>query len=184
MAVELEMRAIELSMAALYRLPQDVYLSFNVSPKTVTTGVLHRTLNGLPLEKLVLEITEHATVSDYSKLLEALAPLRTKGIRLAVDDAGAGYASFRHILQLQPDIIKLDMSLTRDIDTDSARRALASALILFAHETGSKIVAEGVETASELKVLRSLGVNKAQGYLLGRPAPLAAALSLCSEATA
>jgi EAL domain-containing protein (putative c-di-GMP-specific phosphodiesterase class I) len=93
-----------------------------------------------------------------------------------VDDAGAGFTSFRHILRLQPDIIKLDMSLTRDIDTDAARRALAAALIRFAHETGSKIVAEGVETASELSVLRSLGVNKAQGYFLGRPAPLANAL--------
>jgi len=106
--------------------------------------------------------------------------LQKRGIRLAVDDAGAGYASFRHILQLKPDIIQLDMSLTRDIDTDTARRALASALILFARETGSKVVAEGVETVSELRTLRALGVNEVQGYLLGRPAPLSSALALCS----
>lgn len=178
------MRAVELAMAALDKLPQDVYLSFNVSPEALINGELRRVLHGLPLGRLVLEITEHATVAEYSELLGALAPLRKEGIRLAVDDAGAGYASFRHILQLQPDTIKLDMSLTRDIDSDTARRALASALILFAEETGSKIVAEGVETASELQALRSLGANKAQGYFLGRPAPLSSALSLCSAGNA
>lgn len=177
MGAQLEMRAVELAIAALSSLPQDVYLSFNVSPEALINGNLPRILEGMPFERLVLEITEHVTIVEYSELTNALAPLRTRGLRLAVDDAGAGYASFRHILQLQPDIIKLDMSLTRDIDTDGARRALASALILFARETGSKIVAEGVETASELKVLRSLGVNKAQGYFLGRPAPLSSALS-------
>jgi EAL domain-containing protein (putative c-di-GMP-specific phosphodiesterase class I) len=177
MGAQLEMRAVELAMAALDSLPRDVYLSFNVSPETLINGDLRRVLEGMPLERLVLEITEHATIDEYSELTNALAPLRTQGLRLAVDDAGAGFASFRHILRLQPDIIKLDMSLTRDIDTDAARRALASALIRFAHETGSKIVAEGVETASELRVLRSLGVNKAQGYFLGRPAPLSSAMS-------
>lgn len=182
MGAQLEMRAVELAMAALDSLPQDVYLSFNVSPEALINGDLRRVLEGMPLERLVLEITEHATIDEYSELTNALAPLRTQGLRLAVDDAGAGFASFRHILRLQPDIIKLDMSLTRDIDTDAARRALASALIRFAHETGSKIVAEGVETASELRVLRSLGVNKAQGYFLGRPAPLANALQ-SSQAT-
>jgi len=182
MGAQLEMRAVELAMAALDSLPQDVYLSFNVSPEALINGDLRRVLEGMLLERLVLEITEHATIDEYSELTNALAPLRTQGLRLAVDDARAGFASFRHILRLQPDIIKLDMSLTRDIDTDAARRALASALIRFAHETGSKIVAEGVETASELRVLRSLGVNKAQGYFLGRPAPLANALQ-SSQAT-
>jgi EAL domain-containing protein (putative c-di-GMP-specific phosphodiesterase class I) len=80
----------------------------------------------MPLERLVLEVTEHATIDEYSELTNALAPLRIRDLRLAADDAGAGFASFRHILQLQPDIIKLDMSLTRDIDTDAARRALAA----------------------------------------------------------
>jgi EAL domain-containing protein (putative c-di-GMP-specific phosphodiesterase class I) len=173
MGAQLEIKAVKLALVALDSLPQEVYLSFNVSPEVVISGEVGRVLEGMPLDRIVLEITEHATIVEYEELTKALAPLRTQGLRLAVDDAGAGYASFRHILRLQPDIIKLDMSLTRDIDTDSARRALASALIRFAQETGSKIVAEGVETATELSVLRSLGVNKAQGYLLGRPAPLA-----------
>jgi EAL domain-containing protein (putative c-di-GMP-specific phosphodiesterase class I) len=113
-----------------------------------------------------------ACVQDYALLAEALEPLRSKGLRLAVDDAGAGYASFRHILKLKPDVIKLDSSLIRNIDSDTGSRALAAALIRFAEETGCKVVAEGVETREELAMLRRLEVNKAQGYLLGRPMPL------------
>lgn len=109
------------------------------------------------------------------------SPLCARGIKLAVDDAGAGYASFRHILQLQPDTIKLDLSITRDIDTDCTRRALAAALIRFAQETGSQIVAEGVETDGELAVLRELGVDKAQGYLIGRPQPIESVLALIAS---
>lgn len=105
-------------------------------------------------------------------IAEKLSSLRQRGLRLAVDDAGAGYASFRHILKLKPDVIKLDSSLVAAIDKDGGIRALAAALIRFAEETGSKVVAEGVETEQELQVLRQLKVNKAQGYLLGRPGPL------------
>ena len=100
--------------------------------------------------------------------------LRREGLRLAVDDAGAGYASFRHILKLKPDVIKLDASLIRNVDSDTGCRALAAALIRFAEETGCKVVAEGVETQEELAMLRRLAVNKAQGYLLGRPSALSA----------
>ncbi|WP_293229916.1 EAL domain-containing protein [Paludibacterium sp.] len=127
-------------------------------------------LAGFPLDRLMLEVTEHTSVDDYVQIAAALKPLRDSGLKLAVDDAGAGYASFRHILKLQPDVIKLDVSLIRQIDSDTGCRALAGALIRFAEETGSKIVAEGVETVEELRALRELQVNKAQGYLLGRPA--------------
>jgi EAL domain-containing protein (putative c-di-GMP-specific phosphodiesterase class I) len=122
----------------------------------------------------VLEITEHVSIAGYTEFKHSLEVLRARGVRIAVDDAGAGYASFRHILNIQPDIIKLDMSLTRNVDSDSGRRALASALIRFAQETGCEIIAEGVETAAELDTLRALGVTRAQGYYLGRPAPLPA----------
>jgi EAL domain-containing protein (putative c-di-GMP-specific phosphodiesterase class I) len=125
----------------------------------------------------MLEVTEHASIQDYSVIAAKLAPLRQLGLRLAVDDAGAGYASFRHILKLKPDVIKLDASLVGAIDQDRGVRALAAALIRFAEETGSKIVAEGVETQEELNVLRQLNVNKAQGYLLGRPSPIEAVVS-------
>ena len=129
----------------------------------------------------MLEITEHAHVDDYDQLLGALQPLRQAGVRVAVDDAGAGYASLQHILQLKPDLIKLDMALTRNIDADRPRRALASALIGFAQETGSRIIAEGVETAGELAVLRDLGVEKAHGFFLGRPTSLEHALKLIAR---
>jgi len=98
--------------------------------------------------------------------------LRERGLRLAVDDAGAGYASFRHILQLKPDIIKLDRSLISGLNANRDQLALAAALVSFAEKTGIKVVAEGVETPEELKALQTLNVNKAQGYLLGRPTPL------------
>ena len=83
---------------------------------------------------------------------------------MAIDDAGAGYASMRHILNIEPNLVKLDISLTRGIDRDRKRRALASALIAFARETDVGIVAEGVETSAELLTLQSLGVKRAQGY--------------------
>jgi len=135
-------------------------------------------MSELPGHRLVLEITEHATVEDYDALRAALRPLRGRGVSVAIDDAGAGYSSLRHILALEPDLIKLDMSLTRNICLDPARKALAAALISFARETGSRIIAEGVETAAELATLQSLGVEKAQGYFLGRPMALNAALRL------
>src|SRR5680860_1166800 len=86
-----------------------------------------------------------------------------------IDDAGAGFASLRHVLGLHPDAVKLDLSLTRDIDRDPVRRALAASLVTFAREIGAAIVAEGIETRAELEALRALGVTHGQGYLLARP---------------
>ncbi|MEO7910045.1 MAG: EAL domain-containing protein [Roseiflexaceae bacterium] len=174
----LEMTVIAEALRSLEHLPPDIYLSLNVSPATVMSGAITHMLKHVPLDRIVLEITEHVSIPDYAQLIKVLQPLREKGARLAVDDAGAGYASFRHILRLEPDLIKLDISLTRDIDTDRTRRALAAALTRFAEETGSRIIAEGVETEAELNVLRNLRITKAQGYLIGRPMPLANAVAL------
>ena len=168
----LELTAIRLALSAVASLPKDIYLAVNASPETILSGELHDTLNGMPAERIVLEITEHAHVENYDSLMHALQLLRNQGVRLAVDDAGAGYSSLQHILQLRPDLIKLDMRLVRNIDRDPARRALASALVLFARETGSQIIAEGVETAFELNALQSIGIERAQGYFLGRPMSL------------
>jgi EAL domain-containing protein (putative c-di-GMP-specific phosphodiesterase class I) len=123
-------------------------------------------------EALVLELTEHADVDDYPTLHNALACLRSGGIRVAVDDTGSGFASLRHILNLRPDIIKLDLALVRDINQDPARRALAQGMLTFASEIGAEIVAEGIETTAELAVLQDIGIPHGQGYLLGRPAAL------------
>jgi EAL domain-containing protein (putative c-di-GMP-specific phosphodiesterase class I) len=168
---ELELLAIECAVADIGKLAAGTYLSLNVSPHTILSGRLEASLRDAPPDRLVLEITEHAPIEEYARVVSALEQLRQAGLKLAIDDTGAGYASLRHILQLRPDIIKLDQSLIRDIDLDPGRRSLTLSLITFANETGSKIVAEGVETERELAVLRSLGVPTAQGYLLGRPAP-------------
>jgi EAL domain-containing protein (putative c-di-GMP-specific phosphodiesterase class I) len=88
---------------------------------------------------------------------------------LAVDDAGAGYASFAHVLQLRPDVIKLDRCLTAGVDDDPAARAFISGVVLVALELGADVTAEGVETEAELTVLETLGVDNAQGHLLARP---------------
>ncbi len=168
----LELAVIDKALRSLSRLPEDAYISINASPATVLSGALDAALADHPCERLMLEVTEHSSVDDYARIVQVLAPLRRRGLRLAVDDAGAGFASFRHILELKPHVIKLDVSLIRQIDTDTGHRALAAALVRFAQETRSEVVAEGVESEAELAILRDLHVDKAQGYLLGRPAPI------------
>lgn len=173
LGVQLEMRAIEIALKALPEIRKPVYLSLNASPATIMFGALDSLFSEVSdLSRIVLEITEHEAVQQYKDILAALRPFRERGLQIAIDDAGAGYASFRHIINLAPDRIKLDISLTRDIDSDPARRALATAFIHFAKETGSKLIAEGVETAAELATLQALGVRKVQGYFLGRPMTL------------
>lgn len=166
---ELELAAIAHALPALEALPPSLFLAVNVSPGLILSGRLAAALAAWEGTRLMLEVTEHATITDYAALGAALAPLRARGVRLAVDDAGAGFASMRHILNLEPDLIKLDISLTRGIDGDTRRRALARGLVAFAHDIGCAIAAEGVETPAELDTLRGLGVDEAQGYLLDPP---------------
>ena len=177
--IPLEMKVIEKALASFTSLPLGVYVGFNVSPNIVINGQLERAFQRTQLERIVLEINEHVSIREYDEIAKALAPLRAQGLRISVDDTGAGISSFRHIHNLKPDIIKLHMSLTRGIDSDAAGRALVAALLQFAKENGREVIAEGVETAAELKALRALGVMRAQGYFLGRPAPLTTAVSLC-----
>lgn len=169
---ELEYALRREAIGHLQDLAPDTYLSLNVTPVAVLDQGFADSFGGCPLDRLVLEITEHACVDDYTKIAQALAPLRSQGARLAVDDAGAGYASFRHILKLKPDIIKLDRSLIQYIDSSSDHRTLAAALVQFSQTVGSHVIAEGVETPEELSALRDLGVTLAQGYLLGQPQAL------------
>jgi EAL domain-containing protein (putative c-di-GMP-specific phosphodiesterase class I) len=169
---ELEVAVLRKALHALATMPRNLYLSLNVSPSTILNDALGPLLRRQSLKRIVLEVTEHASVDDYVALTAKLAPLRQLGLRLAVDDAGAGFASFRHILKMRPDDIKLDISLVRKIDRDLNARALAASLIRYARETGSKVVAEGVENESVLQVLKDLHVDKAQGFFIGRPGPL------------
>ncbi len=182
LGVELELAALRMALRAFGAIPANLFMSVNVSPETALNGAFIQQFRDCPKSRLVLEITEHTKVDDYGALLAALAPLRAEGVRLSIDDAGAGFASLKHILNLNPDIVKLDKALTKAIDMDPARRALATALVYFAKETQSQIIAEGVETESELATLRGLGIAMAQGYLLGRPADLASNKLVCEMA--
>jgi EAL domain-containing protein (putative c-di-GMP-specific phosphodiesterase class I) len=168
--VELELAAIARALAQISLLGEDTYLSLNASPDTLLSPELGVLLKRPLRPRIVLELTEHAQIENYDALAHALAPLRADGVRLAVDDAGAGFASLRHILQLDPDMIKIDRSLTKNLEHDSRVRALAAAIVTFARETGVIVVAEGIETAEQLNEVQALGAASAQGYLLGKPA--------------
>lgn len=168
---ELELAAARLALRSLGLLPNEAYLSLNFAPSTVVDPRLAALLGNEPAERIVLEVTEHDAVEDYPSLERVLKSLRSGGVRLAIDDAGAGFSSFRHVIQLAPDIIKADVALTRGIDRDPARQALTRSLARFARETGAVIVSEGIETDAELRTAVRLGVSLGQGYLLGRPAP-------------
>jgi EAL domain-containing protein (putative c-di-GMP-specific phosphodiesterase class I) len=181
MEVELETAAIRQALRGMARLPDDLYMSINASPDVIVSGAIEHEVKDMPAHRIVLEITEHALIENYDRIIEALKPLRERGIRIAVDDAGSGYSSFRHILHLDPDIIKLDMSLTSKVDSDPSRRALAAAMAGFSEETGMAIVAEGVETRSELEELKRIGIPMAQGYLLGKPMSMDDVVSLCES---
>ncbi len=152
-------------------LPESVQLSVNASPELLVDASFRRRLteSGVPLDRLFVEITEHARVADYPALNAAVTGLRQSGVRFAIDDTGAGYASLNHVLQLRPEVIKLDRGLIEGVDTDPARRSLVTALVLLALEIGASVTGEGVETADQLSALSTLGVDMAQGYLLARP---------------
>jgi len=161
--------AVAAALRLLGKLPGDGFLAVNVSPGTAGSEELASLVATCPGERLVLEITEHVPVGNYEELVTALDRLRTTGVRIAVDDAGAGFAGLHHILRLGPEIIKLDIGLTRGIDADPVRRALASALVSFAREIGAIIVAEGIESGPEAATLADLGVVHGQGYFLAWP---------------
>lgn len=166
----LEMAAVQAALRVLPFVPAPNYLAINVSPSIAAVPALHDLLLAAPAGRVLLEITEHAAVEDYSLLRAALAPLAGH-VRLAIDDVGAGYAGMRHILDLAPDVLKLDMGLVRDVDRDPARRALIEAMVRFAGHVGAQIVAEGIEREGERAVLAALGVDYGQGWLFGRAVP-------------
>lgn len=147
------------------------YVSMNVSPQTLLTPLCSELLADLPLDRIVLELSEHDQVQDYPALGAALAPLRARGMKLAIDDVGAGFSSLRHIVITNPDVIKMDRSIVSGLDADPILAKLAQSLVGFAHSFDVCVIAEGVETAAEHAVLQELGVDGGQGWLFGRPGP-------------
>jgi EAL domain-containing protein (putative c-di-GMP-specific phosphodiesterase class I) len=172
LGVELEIAAVQAALTCFDDMPDHAYLSVNVSPEAMTSSSFFKAITGKAEDRLVVEVTEHARVESYAELAETVLALRGRGVRLAIDDVGAGFASLRHVLRLRPDIIKLDITLTRSIDTDPVRRALASSFIRFADDIHATIAAEGIETGGELEELCTLGVGCGQGFFLAEPGSL------------
>ena len=169
---EMELAALRAAFADLDQLPPDAFLSVNVSPATCCSPELPATIERSAPERIVLELTEHTAVPDYQQLSRCLAPLRAAGVRIAVDDTGAGFSSLSHVLALSPELIKLDIAMCRGIETDDARAALVRALADFASHIEADIVAEGIESSEQLIALRDAGVRLGQGFFLGRALPL------------
>lgn len=172
MLPELELAAVRMALSHLDQLPEDYDLSINISPATAATEDFREALSSAPLGRLVLEMTEQAPVDDYDALGASLSGLRADGVRLAIDDAGAGFSSLRHIAMLRPDLVKLDITLVHDLDHSESRHAVVAALTAFSSQIGAHVIGEGVETQAELEALRSIGVRFAQGFHLGRPGPI------------
>ena len=172
LSFDLEIAVARKAMQSLPLLPRGAYLAINVSPETAASSEIERLCTRHAGDRIVLEITEHSSVDDYVVLAERARALREMGVHLAIDDAGAGFASLRHVLRLEPDLIKLDKSITHNIDKRLRHQSLAAALLTFARGTSASIVAEGIETEAELATLKALGVPYGQGYYLGRPGKL------------
>jgi PAS domain S-box-containing protein len=170
---DLERAAITTALDESTSLPPDLWVSVNVSPSRLVEPDIIHTLSAHQERPLVVEVTERLPIDDYEAVRRMLAAL-PGSIEVAVDDAGAGFASLRHILELRPRYVKLDKQLVRGVDRDPARQALIAGMVYFARQSGCRLVAEGIETEAERDTLRTLGVPYGQGFVFGRPAPASA----------
>jgi EAL domain-containing protein (putative c-di-GMP-specific phosphodiesterase class I) len=161
---------LALRRAAAHLDSVDGYVAMNVSPGTLLTPECSELLAELPVDRVLLELSEHDQVDDYDAIAAVLAPFRAAGLRLAIDDVGAGFSSLRHIVVTAPDVIKIDRSLVSGLDSDPVRTVLIRSLVDFAAGLRARVVAEGIETADEAAVLHTLGVDYGQGWFFGRPA--------------
>jgi PAS domain S-box-containing protein len=170
LGLDLERATLHAALAASATLPASAWLNLNTSPELIFAG---ETMGSPPHSvdrRLVFEITEHSVIADYPAFRATVAALGFP-VDLAVDDAGAGFASLRHILELRPAFVKLDRSLVTGLETDEVRQAMIVGLRHFARASGCRLIAEGIETDAELTALRALDIKLGQGYLLGRPLP-------------
>jgi diguanylate cyclase (GGDEF)-like protein len=177
--VELDLASLESVLHGARNLDEHVYLSVNLSPRTLEAEAFHPAevlalarRFGIDPTRLVVELTEREAVEDLGRLREAMAALRRHGVRTAADDVGAGNAGLRLLSEVHFDIMKVDLTLVRAGAASDAADAVLRALAGLAKRQRQVIVAEGVETASELEVVLELGFDAGQGYLLRRPGPL------------
>jgi EAL domain-containing protein (putative c-di-GMP-specific phosphodiesterase class I) len=164
--VLLELLAVERAVAHLDSVSG--YIAINLSPATLLDRGCLELLAGLPTDRVLLELSEHDPVEDYDALRAALAPLRATGLRLAIDDVGAGFSSLRHIVMTSPDVMKLDRSIVAGTATDPVLRTLVRSLVSFGHGCGATVVAEGIETAADAVALRDIEVDYGQGWWFAR----------------
>jgi EAL domain-containing protein (putative c-di-GMP-specific phosphodiesterase class I) len=165
------MATLQTALAAAEALPPSAWLNLNASPELIVAGEPLRSLLAGSSRRIVLEVTEHAAIADYPAFRAAMDTFGPE-VEFAVDDAGTGFASLRHIVELHPAFVKLDRSLMAGLESDDARQAMIVGLCHFAQVTGCRLIVEGIETDSELTVLRALTIELGQGYLLGRPLPV------------
>jgi EAL domain-containing protein (putative c-di-GMP-specific phosphodiesterase class I)/CheY-like chemotaxis protein len=173
LALELEMAMLASNCADTASLPPDVWVSVNLSPSLLASypDAVAAAANA-SARPLIVQLTEHEPIEDYPAVRTALTRLGPR-IRLSVADAGAGYASLRHLVDLHPDFLKIDRRWVSGIHHDAAQQALVAGLLGFARPTGATLIAEGVDTPEDLKVLHQLGVAYGQGFLFGAPLPAA-----------
>ena len=169
---QLELAAATRAFEHLDRIPEGVYLSVNFSPETICDPRIAPLLQTGPADRVVVELTERSPIAEHDEARACLDDIRALGVRLAIDDVGSGFSGLGQVVDLSPDLIKLDRSLVASLDSDDTKRALVARLTSFAVEVGMEVVAEGIETEAELDTLRSLGVETGQGFLLGRPGPI------------
>ncbi len=176
--VELDYACLQAVLAGAREIPDEQLLTVNVSPRTIEAphfsaemllALLSR--NGIAPGRVVVEVTEREQVEDIARLRANLAALQRAGLRIAADDVGAGNAGLRLLSQFRFDIVKIDLSLVQDGSERDASRAVLRSLRDLAQRWGASVIAEGIETISQLRSVRELGVTAGQGYLLGRPRP-------------
>lgn len=169
---ELDLLSASLNEA---RALKGAWVSVNLSPSVLVerTADLSRLIEASDCQ-VVIELTENERIEDYVRVRDALAGLG-EHVKLSVDDTGSGYASLRHVIDLHPHFLKLDRSWISGLDRDQTRQALVAGMVAFCRHTDTEMIAEGVETEAELATLQEMDVRLAQGYLLGRPQPVAAA---------
>jgi EAL domain-containing protein (putative c-di-GMP-specific phosphodiesterase class I) len=171
LGANLEFSALGSAAAAARDLPENLYVSLNISPTSCLDPRLPELFEHieLPINRVVLELTESVSDEEYPQFIAAINPLREQGLRLAVDDTHPGAGALSRMVHLRPDFLKVGRNVIGDVDNDGIQRALAGCLVDFAEQIGTTLIAEGIETVGELKVLTELGISAGQGYLLGRP---------------
>jgi EAL domain-containing protein (putative c-di-GMP-specific phosphodiesterase class I) len=170
--VALELAAIRSAIAGFQSAPERAYLALNASVGTLCSAFLYDALDGIAPNRVVLELPEDTIIENYERTKVRLDRLVSRGYRLAMDDLARGRIDLWYLVRLRPSIIKVDLSMIRDIDIDPSKQSLVNGLRLLGEVLRAEVVAEGIEREGELEYLQQLGIQFGQGYLLGRPGPL------------